>query len=671
MVEVDTTGRQVLVLAPIGKDSTLLCAMLDHVGIPSHCCKDLRSLCAQIELGADAVLVSEEALFSSDVALLVATIAAQGPWSDLPILIMTAYGASSPTVTRAVETLGNVTLLERPLQRATLISAVRAAKRASARQHQIRQYIREREHTAQTLREQSRLLARDIELRERMAASLRQSERLYRAIGESIDFGVWACDAQGRNTYASDSFLRLVGHSQEEVAGLGWTELLHPDDVAATVEAWRQCTENGAAWDREHRFLGVDGRYHPVLARGVPLHDEAGVVTGWAGINLDIARIKSAEEQLRDVDRRKDEFLATLAHELRNPLAPVRNAVSVLSLTGQHDPTVLWAREMIDRQVRQLARLVDDLLDVARISRGKVQLRREPVLLSEVIRAAVETANPMIESADHRLHLSVPDAVVALNGDSVRLSQCIANLLTNAAKYTPQGGQITLSASVHEDLLELRVRDSGIGIEPQALGSIFEMFNQVDRSLERSQGGLGIGLTLVKSFVEMHGGKVEAISAGQGRGSEFVVRLPIVVPRSCLEGQEPEKFQGRGRRWRVLVVDDNRDSAESIARLLELCGSQVHCEHDGLGAVAAAARLAPDLILLDIGLPNINGFEAATRIRALPGGRRCCIVAMTGWGQEHDRQRSRDAGFDHHLTKPVDLAQLMHVMEILCPAAVA
>ncbi len=671
MADVVASERQVLVLAPIGKDSTLLCAMLDHVGIPSRCCKDIRTLCAEIDEGVDAVVVSEEALISSDVSLLVGSIAAQGPWSDLPILILTAYGASSPTVTRAVETLGNVTLLERPLQRATLISAVRAAKRASARQHQIRQYIREREDTAQTLRQQSALLARDIELRERMAASLRQSERLYRAIGESIDYGVWACDAQGRNTYASDSFLRLVGHTQEEVAGLGWTELLHPDDLAATVEAWRQCTENGAAWDREHRFLGVDGEYHPVLARGVPLRDETGGVTGWAGINLDIARMKSAEEQLREVDRRKDEFLATLAHELRNPLAPVRNAISVLSLTEEQDPTVIWAREMIDRQVRQLARLVDDLLDVARISRGKVELRREPVLLAEVIRSAVETAAPMIDAAGHQLNVGVPEDPVALNGDAVRISQCIANLLTNAAKYTPQGGRIELGARVHGEVLELRVRDSGIGIDPTALRTIFEMFNQVDRSLERSQGGLGIGLTLVKSFVEMHGGSVEAFSEGQGKGSEFVVRLPIVVPFRELQRSNLETRHDHAHRWRVLVVDDNRDSAESIARLLEMVGSQVHCEHDGLGAVTAAARLSPDLILLDLGLPNINGFEAATRIRALPGGHACCIVAMTGWGQEHDRKRSREAGFDQHLTKPVDLAQLMHVMEGLCPAVVA
>ncbi len=658
----------VLVLAPLGKDAALLCGVLERVGIRTGKCTDVLDLLARLEAGADAVMIAEESL-GSNAEGLINFVLSQEPWSDMPFLVLTRHGANSALAVRAVETLGNVTLLERPLQQATLLSAVRAAKRASTRQRLLRNHIRERESTARILRKQSDLLARELEIRERMAASLRQSEQLYRGIGESIDFGVWVCDAEGKNTYASDSFLKLVGYTQEEYSALTWADLVHPDDVDSTRAAWISCTQNGQSWDREQRFRGVDGNFHPVLARGVALRDEAGVITGWAGINMDIARMKRAEEQLREVDRRKDEFLATLAHELRNPLAPVRNAVGVLALKGFTDPTVEWARAMIDRQVKQLARLVDDLLDVARISQGKVNLRRERVELVEIIKAAVETATPLIEAAGHRLELTVPAEAIVLDADPVRLSQCVANLLTNAAKYTPSNGQISLVAKLTGRQIDICVTDSGIGIEADALRSIFEMFNQADRSLERAQGGLGIGLTLVRSFVEMHGGTIEARSAGLGKGSQFSLHLPVEATADVIPMPMVGQADTISPKRRVLVVEDNQDSADSIARLLQMVGHEVHCAHDGLSAVVAAEQWRPDLVLLDIGLPRLNGFEVAERLRALSGGDSLHIVALTGWGQDHDRQRSRESGFDLHLTKPVDAQQLFGILSKLQPRA--
>ena len=487
--------------------------------------------------------------------------------------------------------------------------------------------------------------------------ALRSSEKLYRAIGESIDYGVWLCDPQGRNLYASESFLKLIGMSQEQYSELGWRKILHPDDAAAGVAAWLECVRFGRVWYREHRVLGVDGRYHPILAQGVPIQDEGGAITGWAGINLDISRLKATEEALRDADRRKDEFLATLAHELRNPLAPIRHAVKLLETNSADESQQKWAREIIGRQVQRMALLLDDLLDVSRITRGRLDLKMDTVDLQAVIDAAVETARPMIDAKQQSLIVNLPAEAVRMKADSLRLSQSLSNLLTNATKYTDAKGRITLDAVLTSDEIALSVKDSGIGLDPKTIPGLFEMFSQVDSAIDRTEGGLGIGLALVKGLVALHGGTVEGTSAGIGHGSEFTIRLPKTLVAAQISepaAPQPGAREVSGVRGKILVADDNRDAADTLAMLLEISGFEVLVAHTGAQALEKAAESIPDSVILDIGMPDMTGYEVARRIRAETWGKDVFLLAITGWGQEEDKERAMAAGFDQHMTKPVD-----------------
>ncbi len=386
-----------------------------------------------------------------------------------------------------------------------------------------------------------------------------------------------------------------------------------------------------------------------------------------AAVAIDNTHLVAA---LKDSDRRKDEFLAMLAHELRNPLAPIRTSVQIVRAKSPAVPELQWATEVIERQVHQMARLVDDLLDVSRITRGKIELRKERVELAAIVRSAVEASRPLIENRGHELTVTVPSQPIHLEADPTRLAQVLLNLLNNAAKYMDRAGRIWLTAERAGDEVVIRVRDTGIGIPAEMLPRIFDLFTQVDRSLERAEGGLGIGLTLVRRLVEMHGGTVEAHSEGPGRGSEFVVRLPIAGPA---EDREPQGAAGGGDEAaapaarRILVVDDNQDAAESLGMLLRALGHEVRTAHDGLEAVRAVPDFRPDVVLLDIGMPKLNGYEAARQIREQPGGAALVLVALTGWGQEEDRRLSHEAGFDHHMTKPVELADLQKLLAEVVP----
>ncbi len=370
--------------------------------------------------------------------------------------------------------------------------------------------------------------------------------------------------------------------------------------------------------------------------------------------------------ELREGDRKKDDFIALLAHELRNPLAPIRNGLEVLRLSD--DPGVrARSQAMMDRQLTHMVRLIDDLLDVSRINRNKMELRRSRLTLSEVVASAVETARPLTDEAGHELTVSLPATPVHLNADLTRLSQVFSNLLTNSAKYTPRGGRIWLSAERHNGEVVVSVRDTGIGVPAEALGKIFDMFSQVDRGLERSTGGLGIGLALVKGLVEMHGGTVTAASEGEGKGSTFTVTLPVIADPTPPPAEVPSRAGVASFGRRVLVVDDNRDGAHSMADMLLLLGNEVRTAYDGLEAIAAAEEFRPEVILMDIGMPQLNGFDATRRIRAQPWGKEIAIIALTGWGQEGDRELSRAAGCDGHLVKPVDLADLEKLLIELRP----
>jgi len=515
----------------------------------------------------------------------------------------------------------------------------------------------------------------DVTAQRQAAEALRQSEQHYRALADSVPVMVFTCLPDGRCDYCNRRWYDYTGLPAGQAEGYGWAAALHADDRDATIAIWEEAVRTGRCFEREQRFRRADGAYRWFLCRAVPLRDEQGHIVKWFGNCTDIEEQRRVRDALAEADRRKDEFLAMLGHELRNPLAPLANAVRVLQVDGGNEETRCWAADVIGRQAQHLARLVDDLLDVSRVTRGKVVLRKEPVELGALLRSATETSRPLMEARQHTLALFLPAEAAWLDADSTRLAQVIGNLLNNAAKYTPAGGRIFLSGECSADQVVVRVRDNGEGIAPELLPRVFDLFTQGDRSPARIEGGLGIGLALVRSLVELHGGTVQAASDGPGRGSEFSVRLPRAACFPPVNQGAPEHAHGKASAAtiapvRVLVVDDNRDSADSIAMLLSLWGHEARVAYDGPAALTAARDYQPGLVLLDIGLPGMTGLETARRLRQEVGLRDAMMVAMTGYGQDEDRRRSQEAGLSGHLVKPVspeELADLLRRLPGRCP----
>jgi PAS domain S-box-containing protein len=488
-----------------------------------------------------------------------------------------------------------------------------------------------------------------------------ERERLHVTLA-SIGDAVISTDSEGRVNFLNPAAEELVGWKTEEATNRILADVFHiiNEDTRQSVEnpALRAMKDGKIVGLANHTVLiSRDGQERPIDDSAAPIKDAEGNVIGSVLVFRDISRLKKANEALREADRRKDEFLATLAHELRNPLAPIRTSLQILKMPRVDAVTAQQTREMMERQIQHLVRLVDDLLDVSRVMRGKIELRKEHVELASIVARAIEIVKPLIEVKGHHLDVSLPHESLLLEVDPVRLAQVVGNLLTNAAKYTETNGYIWLSAHKDGDEAVLRVRDSGIGIAPDMLPHIFELFVQADHASTKAQGGLGIGLTLVKNLVEMHNGTVEVHSAGLKKGSEFVIHLPLTIdeceePISTEEGEERGDASFSGHR--LLVVDDNHDAANSLARLLQLQGHEVRVAYDGPAALKAASSSRPDMVFLDIGMPGMDGYEVARRIRQTPGLENIVLAALTGWGQQEDRRRTAEAGFDHHLVKPVE-----------------
>lgn len=438
-----------------------------------------------------------------------------------------------------------------------------------------------------------------------------------------------------------------------------WLRRYIPADEHARVSgAIRAAVLTKGVFELEHRVLRSDGTAGCVLSRAVPIMNENNEVVEWFGAQLDLTARKNAENALRDADRRKDEFLATLAHELRNPLAPLRNGLQIARLNSPADAPFRRTIEMMERQVSMLVHLVEDLMDVSRITTGKIELRRERVTLREVLAASTEASRAVIDGRGHRLIIEPSAEELSVEGDFDRLTQVFSNLLSNAAKYTEAGGTIELRVARVGGEGVVSVADSGIGIPAADLSMIFEMFSQVRSHRGHADGGLGIGLSLVRQLVEMHGGSVQVVSAGEGHGSTFFVRLPLTGPATVPERTVVAREPPAAARRRILVVDDNEDAATSLATLLEQLGHEVVTASDGEEGVTRAAAFCPHVVFLDLGMPRMDGVEAAKRLRSLPDGGQTILIALTGWGQEHDRQRTRAAGFDHHLLKPIEPGSL-------------
>lgn len=480
-------------------------------------------------------------------------------------------------------------------------------------------------------------------------------------VENSRDF-IGMCDLNFVPWFVNREGLGLVGlESLDELREKAVAEFFFPEDRAFMTEQFFPQVLREGHGEVEIRFRHFKTGQPIWFAYSVvPILDTAGEPAGYATISRDITRLKEANLALRQADRRKDEFLALLAHELRNPLAPLRNGLQIMRLAQEDQGLISQTREVMDRQLTHMVRLIDDLLDVSRINRNKMELRRSRLLLTDAINSAVETARPVIDEAGHELTVSFPARPVHLDADLTRLAQVFANLLTNSAKYTRRGGRIGINAEVVGSEVLVTVWDTGIGIPRESLPTIFDMFSQVDRSIERSTGGLGIGLALVKGLVEMHGGTVQAVSPGEGQGSTFTVRLPVAMDHGvpALDRSLGTATSHQGVRRRILVVDDNRDAAVSMAMMLKLIGNEVAIAHDGMEAVETASQFRPQLILMDLGMPRLNGFDATHRIREQPWARDTVIIALTGWGKDEDRDRTSAVGCDGHLVKPVLLADL-------------
>jgi len=491
--------------------------------------------------------------------------------------------------------------------------------------------------------------------------ALQASEANFRGFFDSVGVGAVQVGRNGRFMRVNDRYCEITGYSREELLQMGPLDLDHPDDRTADRDrVTRFVTGVDPFYRAEKRYIRKDGRVTWVRVAANLLRAENPESFHSAAIVEDIIERKLAEQALQDAHRIKDEFIATLAHELRNPLAPMQTAIDVLRC--QDGTQTKWCHGVLERQVKHLTQLVADLLDISRITSNKLEVHRQPIALSDVIQAAVESTRPTLERCDQQLVISMPSRQLHLDGDLVRLAQVFSNLISNAAKFTEGAGTVRLTAESEGSAIKVTVADSGIGMAEEELVRAFDKFYQGSRRPERSYGGLGIGLSLVRQLVELHGGTIEARSAGVDRGSEFVVRLPARTAAASVPSSRPAAFTRSIRAQRILVVDDNRDGAESLGRLLSVMGHEVAVAHDGRTALEQATQFGPGVVLLDLGMPGMDGFQVCERLRACAWKQRPRVVAVTGWGRDGDIARTKNAGFDAHLVKPVDVDALAKLL---------
>ncbi|WP_426173736.1 PAS domain S-box protein [Massilia sp. TWR1-2-2] len=503
----------------------------------------------------------------------------------------------------------------------------------------------------------------DVTARQEAERALRASEAKFRTITNAMPHMVFSALPDGRHDYFNQQWYTFTGVAEGVTFDANWLQAFHADDQPRAVAQWRDSLASGAPYEIEFRLRHRSGQYRWVLARALPIRDEGGSIVRWMGSATDIHDQKQTQDALRLADRRKDEFLAMLAHELRNPLAPISAGADLLRLTRVDEARVRQISELISRQVKHMTSLVDDLMDVSRVTRGLITLDNAMLDARHIVTDAVEQVRPLIDTRGHQLVVHAPPESAFVMGDQKRLIQVITNVLNNAAKYTPQGGRIVLKMEASPGEVVISVADNGIGMVADMVGRVFELFTQAERTSDRSQGGLGIGLALVNSLVELHHGTVTAASAGPEQGSEFTIRLPrVVLPVATAELAGDGPPPPAGTALRVMVVDDNNDAAMMLGMFLESAGHQVSIEHNAGRALQSAQHEQPDVYMLDIGLPDMDGNELARLLRAQPGGQRAVLIAITGYGQEQDRQQTAAAGFDHHYVKPVDAEQLLTLL---------
>lgn len=523
--------------------------------------------------------------------------------------------------------------------------------------------VAERKRQEEDLRRQTESLREAKRRQDELMSSLQQSESQFRTLADSIPQLAWMTRPDGYILWYNKRWYDYTGTTFEEMQGWGWQAVHDTDELPRVLRTWKAALASGEPWEDHFPLRRRDGTLRWHLSRAVPVRGDRGQIVGWFGTNTDVTEHLQFEESLREVNRRKDEFLAMLAHELRNPLAPISNALQVWPLVENDREQMEQLREIMERQVQQMTRLIDDLLDVSRITRGKIKLRTQRIDLATVISSAIETVQPLIAAGGHQLTVSIPKEPILVNGDVARLTQVFGNILHNAAKYVGRNGVIRVAAEQRDRHAVVTIEDNGPGIPANMLSRIFEMFQQVEQTLDRSHGGLGIGLTLVKHLIDLHGGQVEARSEGPGQGSTFIVTLPISATESeSTDGRTDSSMTTSVPRLQILVVDDVQASAKTLAMMLRSIGQQVTVIHEGLRAVDWVLAHRPDLVFLDIAMPGMDGYEVARRIRRHDELKGTFLVALTGYGQEEDRRRAIEAGFNHHMTKPTSIEALEQLL---------
>jgi PAS domain S-box-containing protein len=567
-----------------------------------------------------------------------------------PILFVTAY-AGETQLSRAYS-LGAVDFIQSPVDPAILRAKVGVFADLFQKRAEIKRQTEQLREAEERLRHQAE-------------SALRESEDRFRVLCTSAPVAIFQLDATGRCVYVSPLWEPTTGQADVDALGFGWAEAVSPGRAAPLLASWREALHEGRGWSHEEAITRRrDEPKRWLYVKASPILAEHGESVGHVGTVEDITARKQTEEQLLDADRRKDEFLAMLAHELRNPLAAIGNAALVARSPGLEHKRE-WSMDVISRQVGQLSKLIDDLMDASRVRLGKIELRRDRLDLTGVLQRAIDAVLPDADARNQKLVRHVPSAgAICVIGDTTRLEQVFVNLLSNAIKYSHDGQVITISASYEDERVVVSVRDNGIGLDPAVADRIFDLFVQGHTSLDRAHGGLGIGLSLARRLTELHGGTVAARSDGPGRGAEFVVSLPATTAEPLAE-PGPNGLVGtsnKGRNKRVLVVDDNVDAASALGLLLESAGFSVVLAHDGQVALTRATESRPDIVLMDLGLPVLDGYQVAAELRNQPGGDDLMLVAVSGYGPGQDYGRAATAGFDHHLVKPVDCVALLHLL---------
>jgi PAS domain S-box-containing protein len=627
---------RVLLLPATRRDAEVTTALLKREKISSVHCDNAGSLARELDGGVGVILMTDDALADPGIGQVLEALGRQPPWSDVPAIVLCGHDQLPKLAGAAMQTLRNVTVLERPTTSRTLISAVKAAIRARARQYQMRKQFT-------TLQESE--------------AAVRLRERQLHTLAENTPDVLSRFDRQLRHVYVNQAATEVTGLSSQQFLGRTHRQIGIPPELCDQWEvALRETFADGERRRMAFTYAGKGGtRHYDSLL--IPEVGDSGTIETVLSVAHDATETQRSALLLEEASRRKDEFLAMLAHELRNPLAPIRNASEILARKLADDPQMKKTVNLVKRQVTHLARLVDDLLDVSRITQGRIELRRVPQELAPILAQARESVEPLLREKQHVLLVSTSFEPLYVHGDHARLVQSVANVLTNAAKYTDPGGEIRLELRRQNEQAVIVVSDTGVGIAPELLPRVFDLFVQGDRSLDRSQGGLGIGLSVVKRLVEMHQGRITACSEGPGRGSVFEIRLPLIDAPAGSQTHSPARtIQAK----RILIVDDNIDAANSLAEMLQIDGHITEVVYTGRDALSCALARPADVILLDIGLPDMNGYEVATRMRPKIGPAQ--LIALTGYGQTEDVRRATEAGFDAHLIKPVDFDELERII---------